>query len=78
MTENAIPEVMPTVTTSSSRGRTLWVSNLIGDRHHDLLFLTPEDGDTLSLSEAQARDLHAKLGDHIAAWDAKGSTTPRS
>ena len=78
MIENPYPDALPTVTTHPDDERTVRIAPLHGDRHHDLIFLGPKprDGDSLSLTEAQTRDLHAKLGARITVWDRQDNATP--
>ncbi|WP_370132650.1 hypothetical protein [Streptacidiphilus sp. EB103A] len=67
--EDTAPEIMPTLTPARETRRELWICHVRGDRQTDRLHFVADDGDHLPLSEAQARDLYAKLATHITAWD---------
>lgn len=70
-------EIMPHVVRADSYGyrRTVWVDNLKTNRHYDILNWVADaerEGEAiLSLSEAQLRYLHSKLGEIIAKLDSE-------
>lgn len=75
-------EIMPNVIPAASyKPRTVWIDNLHEDRHYDTLDWIDPDNDPngllsqsnplVELSEAQIRDLHAKLGTFVARFDAE-------